>query len=65
MKIIQKVRVVEKELKVEKPSLAIDTKSKFVYSGGADVMSTWKRLGFIPPSEVREDYLFSKNREHK
>ena len=47
------------------PPLATDTNSKFVYSNGSDVMKTWKRFGFIPPSEVRDDYLFKKNRENK
>ena len=51
--------------KEKKPALATDTNSKFVYSNGSDVMKTWKRFGFIPPSEVRNDYLFRKNREMK
>ena len=51
--------------KEKKPALATDINSKFVYSNGSDVMKTWKRLGFIPPSEVRNDYLFKKNRENK
>ena len=50
---------------VTKPPLAIERGSKFVYSNGSDVMKTFKRYGFIPPSEVRNDYLFKKNREMK
>ena len=46
-------------------ALATDTNSKFVYSNGSDVMKTWKRFGFVPPSEVRNDFLFKKNREMK
>ncbi len=49
--------------KEKKPPLATDINSKFVYSNGSDVMKTWKRFGFVPPSEVRNDYLFKKNRE--
>jgi hypothetical protein len=48
-----------------KPPLAIERGSKFVYSNGSDVMKTFKRFGFVPPSEVRNDYLFKKNREMK
>lgn len=50
---------------VNKPPLAIEKGSKFVYSNGSDVMKTFKRYGFVPPSEVRNDYLFKKNREMK
>ena len=47
----------------KKPSFAVERGSKFVYSKGSDVMKTFKRNGFVPPSEVRNDYLFKKNRE--
>jgi hypothetical protein len=36
-----------------------------VWTTGADVMKTWKRYGFIPPTEYRNDYFFKKNREGK
>ncbi len=35
----------------------------FVYMKGADVNRTWKRYGWTPPSEYRDDYEFKKNRE--
>ena len=35
----------------------------FVYMKGADVQRTWSRYGWIPPSEIRNDYEFKKNRE--
>ena len=63
MKIFQKLRAVEQTPKAKRLALATDTNSKFVYSNGSDVMKTWKRFGFIPPSEVRNDFLFKKNRE--
>jgi hypothetical protein len=63
MKILQKLRAVDQIPKEKKPPLAVDTDSKFVYSNGSDVMKTFKRYGFVPPSEYREDYLFKKNRE--
>jgi len=34
-----------------------------VWTRGADVMGTWKRHGFVPPSEYRDDYFFKINRE--
>jgi hypothetical protein len=34
-----------------------------VWTHGADVMTTWKRFGFKPPSEYRNDYRFKTNRE--
>ena len=63
MKILQKLRAVDQVPKEKKPPLATDINSKFVYSNGSDVMKTFKRYGFVPPSEYREDYLFKKNRE--
>lgn len=41
---------------------AIAKNSTFKYSSGADVLKTWKAYGFIPPSTVRNDYLFKANR---
>lgn len=35
----------------------------FVYLKGADVANTWRRYGWVPPSEYRNDYEFKKNRE--
>jgi hypothetical protein len=34
-----------------------------VWVHGSDVMATFKRHGFVPPSEVRNDYFFKLNRE--
>jgi len=42
---------------------ATSKNSDFIYTGGADVMSTWKKTGWTPPSEYRDDYLFKKNRD--
>lgn len=35
------------------------------WTHGADVMSTWKRHGFVPPTEYRTDYRFGVNRENQ
>jgi len=42
--------------------LAIAPNSTFKYSSGSDVLKTWKAYGFVPPSTVRNDYLFKANR---
>jgi len=42
--------------------LAIAPKSTFKYSSGADVQKVWKAYGWIPPSTIRNDYLFKANR---
>lgn len=34
-----------------------------VWKRGADVMTTFRRFGFVPPTEYRNDYLFKINRE--
>jgi hypothetical protein len=62
---LRKLKSVEVNEVVSKPPLAIERGSKFVYSNGSDVMKTFKRFGFVPPSEYRTDYLFKKNREMK
>ena len=46
-----------------KPSMAVERNSKFVWTRGADVMKTFKRYGFVPPTEYRDDFLFKMNRE--
>ena len=34
-----------------------------VWTHGSDVMATWRRYGFVPPTDYRNDYLFKINRE--
>jgi hypothetical protein len=43
--------------------MATDTNSRFIYTKGSDVLKTFKKYGFVPPTEYREDYLFKLNRE--
>ena len=65
-KILRKLMAVADRPKEEsKPPMATDTDSKFVWTIGADVMKTFRRYGFIPPTEYRNDYLFKVNREAK
>jgi hypothetical protein len=57
------VFLVEEEKKERKPAMALDKDSKFKWTACADVMATWRKHGFIPPTDYREDYLFKSNRE--
>jgi len=59
----RKLNVVEPRPKERKLPMMIDTNSKFVYTGGSDVLKTFKRYGFVPPTEYRDDYLFKINRD--
>lgn len=55
------IRYLRKQI-TEKPILALDRESKFVYKSGADVLATWKKQGWQPPSEYRTDYEFGKRK---
>ena len=59
----RQIHVVEEPKPEPRNPMAIDRNSKFVYTKGADVMKTFKRHGFVPPTEYRDDFLFKKNRE--
>ena len=47
--------------KTARPGTLFDP--SFVYMKGADVQRTWKKYGWVPPTEYRNDYEFKKNRE--
>jgi hypothetical protein len=64
-KTLRRLIAVEEKPKKDRPHLAIERDSKFVWTIGADVMKTFKRHGFVPPTEYRDDYLFKINREMK
>ena len=34
----------------------------FKWSAGANVAAVWRRYGWVPPTEIRDDYLFKQNR---
>jgi hypothetical protein len=48
--------------KPEIRKLAIAKDSHFTYKSGADVLATWKKFGWTPPSEYRRDFLFGEHR---
>jgi len=60
---MRKFKAVDTVKQEPKPSMVLDKNSKFVYKRGSDVMKTFKKYGFVPPTEYRNDYLFKKNRE--
>jgi len=62
-KMLRRLIAVREEPKEVKPSMAVERNSKFVWTRGADVMKTFKRYGFVPPTEYRDDFLFKINRE--
>jgi hypothetical protein len=53
-------------MKIEHTSQAgmlASTDSKFIYISGGNAQAIWRKYGWVPPSEVRTDYLFGKTRE--
>jgi hypothetical protein len=59
----KKLSVVAESKKERVIPMMLDKNSRFVYTGGSDVLKTFKKFGFVPPSEYRDDYLFKLNRE--
>jgi hypothetical protein len=43
----------------------INPLDNFKWTSGADVQAKWRKQGWVPPTEVREDFLFKRNREGK
>ena len=43
--------------------LLADRNSTFKYTPGGNVQATWRKYGWIPPSEYRDDYLFKIHRD--
>jgi hypothetical protein len=41
----------------------INPLDNFKWTSGANVQAIWRRYGWTPPSETRNDYLFRQNRE--
>ena len=39
------------------------TNSIFKYTSGGNAQAIWRKYGWTPPSEYRDDYLFKQNRE--
>lgn len=41
----------------------INPLDNFRWTSGANVQAIWRKYGWTPPSETRNDYLFRQNRE--
>lgn len=48
---------------VYKGDQKINPLDNFKWTSGANVQAIWKKYGWQPPSEYRNDYLFKQNRE--
>jgi hypothetical protein len=60
---ISVLKYLRKQMNQEKKSdMAIEPNSTFVYKSGSDVLATWKKQGWRPPSEYRTDYEFGKRK---
>jgi hypothetical protein len=35
------------------------------WTSGANVQAIWRKYGWVPPTETRNDYLFKNNRDAK
>ena len=40
-----------------------NTCDTFRWTAGADVQKVWRKYGWTPPTEYRDDFLFKLNRE--
>lgn len=58
-----RLRKVETPTAPSAPTRLVEKHSTFKWTRGADVQSVWRRHGWQPPSEYRNDYLFKTNRE--
>lgn len=61
--LFKKIKLVKEKEKPKAPAMALDKDSKFVYQSGADVQKTWRKYGWVPPTEYRTDYEFGKHKE--
>ncbi len=48
---------------METKSKLTEKNSKFKFTAGSNVQAVWKRYGWTPPTDYRNDYLFKHNRE--
>lgn len=46
-------------------NMRISSIDNFKWVAGANVQAVWRKYGWVPPSEKRNDYLFKQNREKK
>jgi hypothetical protein len=61
-KVVGKERLIVPDVEHDQHMSPLDN---FRWTSGADVQAVWRKHGWQPPSEYRNDYLFMKNREAK
>ena len=61
---VQKLKAVKTEIVREENSL-LKNNFKYTPSDKTDINTTFKKYGFVPPTEYRTDFLFRANREEK
>ena len=61
-KVVGVERLVMPDVEYERHINPLDN---FRWTSGAEVQAVWRKYGWVPPSEVRDDFLFKKNREAK
>jgi hypothetical protein len=61
MKLLKYLRKPQQD-KPKGSKFAIAKDSVFNYKSGADVVATWKKTGWVPPSEYRTDFLFGEKK---
>jgi hypothetical protein len=51
------------EIMEVKTGMLAEVNSTFKYTAGGNVQAVWRKYGWVPPTEYRNDYLFKQNRE--
>lgn len=46
-----------------KTGMLAEVGSTFKYTAGGNVQAVWRKYGWTPPTEYRNDYLFKQNRD--
>ncbi len=64
MTVTRNLKAVGVEQKRELNSL-LKNNFKYTPSDKTDINTTFKKYGFVPPTEYRTDFLFRANREEK
>ena len=61
-KVVGVERLVVPDVEHERKMNPLDN---FRWTSGANVQAIWRKHGWVPPTEVRNDYLFKNNRDAK